>query len=100
MHGWCCDRGLCVPLGMHAEFCGRLGTADADARLRAWYASVVARYEGRPIGDGLFDFWRNEFAAWVGTVTSRPLAAVAGGREGRIVGAAQRTVEAIRRGEL
>lgn len=71
MHAWCCDRGLCVPLGMHTEFCGRLGTPDADARLRAWYPEVVARYEGRSIGDNLFEFWRNEFAAWVGTVTTR-----------------------------
>lgn len=75
MHAWCCDRGLCVPLGMHAEFCGRLGTPDADARMRAWYPTVVAAYEGREVGDGLFDFWRNEFAGWVGTVTSRPSSA-------------------------
>lgn len=75
MHAWCCDRGLCVPLGMHAEFCGRLGTQDADARLRAWYPTVVARYAGMEIGDNLFQFWRNEFAAWVGTVTSQPSSA-------------------------
>ena len=70
LHAWCCDRGLCVPMGLHTEFKARLGTDDAHARLKAWYPTVVAQHDGRPVGDDLFAFWRNSFAAWVGTVTS------------------------------
>lgn len=66
-----CGR-LCVSLGLHLEFMARLGGEDADARLRAWYPATLARYEGQTIGDDTFDFWRNEFAAWVGTVTTKP----------------------------
>jgi len=72
LHAWCCSRGVCVPIGLHSEFCGRLGTPDADVRLRAWYPAVVAQFEGRGIGDNLFRFWQHEFEGWVGTVTSRP----------------------------
>jgi hypothetical protein len=73
LHAWCnYDRGLCVVYGQHAEFKGRLGTPDAEARLMAWYPTVVERYDGQPVGDRLFEFWANEFAAWVGTVTAKP----------------------------
>lgn len=76
MHAWCdYQRGLCVPWGLHAEFKARLGVPDAEARLTAWYPTVVARYAGRPIGDDLFAFWRNELASWVGTVTAKPIEA-------------------------
>lgn len=70
MHAWCSDRGLCVPMGLHTEFKARLGADDAHVRLKAWYPTVVAKYAGQPVGDDLFAFWRNEFAAWVGTVTA------------------------------
>lgn len=72
-HAWCdWERGLCVQPGQHAEFIRRLGGEDADARLRAWYPTVIAKYAGRPIGDDVFAFWNHEFAAWVGTVTTKP----------------------------
>lgn len=61
---------MCVPLGLHADCKARLGTDDADARLRAWYPTVIARFDGQPIGDDIFAFWRSEFAAWVGTVAA------------------------------
>lgn len=70
MHAFC--GRVCVPWGLHAELINRLGSADADQRLRAWYPAVMAKFEGREIGDDLFQFWKNEFSAWVGTVTSRP----------------------------
>jgi hypothetical protein len=70
VHAWCSDRGLCIPWGLHSNFVARLNVPDADARLRAWYPTVVAQYEGQPIGDDLFAFWRHAFQAWIGTVTS------------------------------
>ena len=73
LHAWCdLDRGMCVPVGIHSEFKARLGASDADARLMAWYPTVVLKYAGQPIGDSVFEFWRNELAAWQGSVTSRP----------------------------
>lgn len=72
-HAWCdFERRLCVTRRLHADFLSRLGMADADARLRAWYPTVITRYAGQPIGDDVFAFWRNAFAAWVGTVTQKP----------------------------
>lgn len=74
-HAWCSwpERdGLCVTYPLHREFIGKLGAVDADVRLRAWYPAVMATYVGRPIGDDVYDFWRNEFGQWVGTVTSKP----------------------------
>jgi hypothetical protein len=46
--------------------------AKSDAQMRAWYESTIAHYAGQAIGDRDLDFWRNEFASWVGTVTQRP----------------------------
>lgn len=78
-HAWCDrTRNVCVPYGLHSEFMGRLCTEDAAPRLKAWYPTVLAKYAGRPIGDDLFDFWRHEFAAWVGTVTAKPAQAPPG----------------------
>ena len=79
---------MCVTLGQHAQFKARLGTADADERLKAWYPTVIAGFHGREIGDPLFVFWDNAFAAWVGTVTSRP-AVSAGSRTGDSMDAAK-----------
>jgi hypothetical protein len=88
MHAWCdWEREMCVTLGQHAQFKARLGTTDADDRLRAWYPTVVAGFAGREIGDPLFAFWDNAFAAWVGTVTSRPTAT--GSRTGDTMDAAK-----------
>ncbi len=91
VHAWCSlwvgRDGLCVPLGLHGQFIGRLGGSDADTRLKAWYAATVTALDGRPIGDRLFDFWENQFAAWVGTVTAKP----------QMVGKGARTVSAFDR---
>lgn len=88
-----CGR-LCVSLGLDADFQHRLGGVDAKARLQAWYPTVLARFTGVVIGDDVFQFWRNEFAAWVGTVTAKPTET----RESRTLAAARRS--ATSRGEL
>lgn len=74
-HAWCswpARDGLCVPVSLHREFVGKLGRVGADLELQDWYPTVLARFEGQAIGDDGFDFWRNQFADWVGTVTSKP----------------------------
>lgn len=80
-HAWCSwpDRdGLCVHVSLHSEFVGKLGRQAAAADLLRWYPTVVARFVGVSVGEDGFRFWRNEFAAWVGTVTAPPAAAVHG----------------------
>jgi hypothetical protein len=59
-----------VPGGLHAEFIDKLGGADADARLRAWYPVAAAAFEGQPIGDDDWRFWRLRFREWVGTTAT------------------------------
>jgi hypothetical protein len=61
---------------------------------------VFAALGDQPIGDRLYDFWENAFAAWIGTVTSRPHAAPASkGDQSRA--AMQRTLERkVAAGEL
>lgn len=65
-HAWCGTReGLCVQWRMHRDF--RSLGQKTDAELRAWYPTIVAKYEGQPIGDDPMRLWREEFRAWVGT---------------------------------
>lgn len=68
------DRGLCVTQWVHDELVGKRGgnRAEADAWLRAWYPQVIWQLGDGPVGDRVDDFWRNAFAAEVGTVTQRP----------------------------
>lgn len=101
-HAWCDpERGKCVPFGLHDEFCKALGVPrdEAESRLKAWYPTVIAGYAGVPIGDDAYALWRNEFAAWVGTVSRKPVATEST-REGRTLAAAARTTAALERGEL
>jgi hypothetical protein len=87
-----CDR-VCVTTDQHREFIGKLGTPenDADRTLRAWYLTVLARHEGHAIGESGFAFWRNEFAAWIGTVTAPPVH----GKGNQTAQSMQRTVERL-----
>jgi hypothetical protein len=58
-----------VPAGLHAEFIDKLG-GDPEAarqRLLAWYPEAAAPYDGQPIGDDDFSFWRHRFRDWQGT---------------------------------
>lgn len=91
-HAWCdWKRKLCVPYGLHDELVGRLNRPDADEKLRAWYPTVIDRMGDQAIGDSVFDFWRNEFAAKVGTVTQKPTTASGKGNQSR--DAMQRVLE-------
>lgn len=69
-----CNRDKCVDEEMHAGHCRAYGVPDADRRLREWYPTVLAKYEGQPIGDDRYTFWRNELAHFLGTVTKKPTA--------------------------
>lgn len=72
-HAWCAEReGFCIPYFLHAEFTGKLGTASADEDLQAWYPAALTRFAGRAVGEDSLTFWRNNFAVWVGTATSKP----------------------------
>jgi hypothetical protein len=72
-HAWCADRdGLCVPQFLHEEFCGKLGGDMPSCRLNEWYPTVIALFQHRAIGEDALIFWRNNFATWVGTATTRP----------------------------
>jgi hypothetical protein len=71
-HAWCAEGrpNLCVSHAMHTEIMG--AAQKPEAEVKAWYVSVIAKFNGQPIGDDRFVFWRNELAAWLGTVTSPP----------------------------
>jgi hypothetical protein len=58
-----------VPGSLHAEFVDKLGgdPEEARAQLHAWYPEAAAPFEGQPIGDDDFAFWRARFREWVGT---------------------------------
>ncbi|MCR4375633.1 MAG: hypothetical protein NUW22_12370 [Acidobacteria bacterium] len=93
-HAWCAEReGFCIPDFLHAEFIGKLGTASADADLRAWYPAALTLFAGRSVGEDSLQFWRNNFAVWVGTVTSKPTGTL--GKGARAVHAFDAAYDAI-----
>lgn len=70
-HAWCDHaRGLCVPYSLHDDLKKRGMKSEAD--MKAWYQATITSLGDLAVGDDLFDFWRNAFAAWVGTVTAKP----------------------------
>ena len=83
-HAWCSwpgRDGLCVPVFLHQKFAGKLGGADAGARLIAWYPTVVARFEGVAVAEDDVKFWQREFSAWVaGSGSDAALERVLSGR--------------------
>lgn len=93
-HAWCSlpREGLCVPPFLHAEFLGK--SQRSDAELRRWYRDIVAQFDGVGIGEDSLTFWRNQFALWVGTVTSKP------GRGDKTTRALDAVEEAIRLSQL
>lgn len=70
-HGWCNNRGLCLPANFYAKLLRKLGK-HREAEFREWLGSVIDALGDTPVGDNLFDFWENHFTAWVGTVTAKP----------------------------
>ncbi len=74
-HAWCAVEpdatgepgyriGLCVPAFVHRDLVSRLAGADAEARLRAWYPTVLAGVRGQTVALEAPKFWRQAFAAW------------------------------------
>jgi hypothetical protein len=61
-----------VPGSLHAEFIDKLGgdRETADNELHAWYPVVAAHFEGQPIGDDDFRFWRLRFRERVGSTAA------------------------------
>lgn len=70
-HAWCSER-ICVPNSLHEDFKRR--GLKTDDELKSWYASVLEKYRDQPFGDDEYPFWRNEFAHWLGLVTTRAVA--------------------------
>jgi hypothetical protein len=69
-HGWCNDRGLCLPTVLYRELHGRLGGDQAaDTQLREWLASVIDGLGETVPGETVWDFWRSRFTAWQGSTT-------------------------------
>lgn len=63
-HGWCNDRGLCVPQQLFAELLGRMGGPQHDAALRAWMGTVIDRLGDTVPAETVWVFWRQEFSLW------------------------------------
>ncbi len=73
-HAWCGDR-ICVPSRLDGDFLRRMAGSDWQEKRRKlteFYVETVARIpDTEPIGDDIFDLWRNAFTAKFGTVTQR-----------------------------
>jgi len=73
-----CAIGACVHASQHSDFTRRLSVSNGqgpDGRtLREFYTDTINAViaAGKPIGDRVFEFWDNQFAAWIGVTTSRP----------------------------
>lgn len=89
------ERGLCVTPWVHEELVGKRGgdPQEADAWLRVMYAGEIRELGDRPVGDKADDFWRNRFAARVGTVSANPVHSQ--GKGARAVHALDQAHEAI-----
>jgi len=69
-HGWCTDRGLCLPQSLYDELLGRLGGVEHTPTLLKWLGQTVSGLAGKPIGDSdIWRFWRARFEQWQGTTT-------------------------------
>lgn len=73
-----CAVGACVHASLHDDFTRKLsvtGGKGPDGRtLREFYtqeADAIAS-GGQAVGEDVFVFWRNRFAAWVGTISAKP----------------------------
>jgi hypothetical protein len=69
-HAYCGQFVPCVPLTLDLEF-AKVGK-KTRTELIAWYTTTDQAHETQAVGDDGFSFWRNLFAAWIGTVTAPP----------------------------
>lgn len=65
-HGWCNDRGLCLPDELYAELLGRFGR-HREAEFRSWLGRVIDGLGDTVPGEKVWDFWRSRFEAWQGS---------------------------------
>jgi len=70
-HAWCAREreGLCVTHEQHLEMLSK--SQKTTEELIDWYCRVIEKYQGQPIGESAYVFWRNELSQWIG-VTTRP----------------------------
>lgn len=80
-HGWCNDRGLCLPAFLYAELLGRIGRPRQD-ELRTWLGGVIDGLGDTVPGEDTIEFWRSRFQAWQGSTapTTKGARTVAAGR--------------------
>jgi len=73
-HAWCAREreGLCVTHEQHLEMLSK--SQKTAEELIDWYCTVIEKYQGQPIGESAYVFWRNELSQWIG-VTTRPATA-------------------------
>jgi len=69
-HGWCNQRGLCVPRMLYDELLQRVGV-DRQAELRAWMGSVIDGLGPTVPGETVWVFWRSRFEAWHGVSSAK-----------------------------
>ena len=79
-HAWEARRpGLGVPHTLHRDLLSKMAIPDESA-LMAWYGATEDAWQGRAIGDTVWDFWNARFSEWQGTtMASAKVAGLAGG---------------------
>lgn len=66
-HGWCNQRGLCLPASLYAELLGRLGGPERERDLIAWLGATIDALDATVPGETVWVFWRSRFEAWQGS---------------------------------
>jgi hypothetical protein len=63
-----CRLGLSVPEKLHADLLSKMAVPDERALL-AWYATTEREWDGKAIGDTVWQFWNKRFEEWQGSTT-------------------------------
>lgn len=66
-HGWCNQRGLCLPASLYAELLGRLGGPEREKDLIAWLGATIDALDATVPGETVWVFWRSRFEVWQGS---------------------------------
>jgi len=69
-HGWCNQRGLCVPKVLYDELLQRVGV-ERQAELRAWMGTIIDGLGPTVPGETVWVFWRSRFEAWHGVSSAK-----------------------------